>query len=75
MTKKLSLLKPDKKTIYLENGKGQQVDFLKISKDLRLEDLESDVKAGALQFKECMEFAEKKPSKVVLIECENEEEG
>ena len=75
MAKKLNLLKPDKKTIYLENGKGQKVDFLQISKQLTLHGLKSDVKAGALQFKKCMEFAEKKPSRVVLIEAENEEEG
>lgn len=75
MEKKLNLLKPDRRTVYLENGKGQKVDYLHISKDLSLDSLKSDVKAGAAQFKECMEFAKKKPSRVVLIECENEEEG
>ena len=75
MTRKLGLLKPDRKTVYLERGKGQKVDYLQISKDLTLNALKKDVKAGALHFKECMEFAEKKPSRVVLIECENEEEG
>ena len=75
MARKLGLLKPDRKTVYLERGKGQKVDYLQISKDLTLNVLKKDVKAGALHFKECMEFAEKKPSRVVLIECENEEEG
>ena len=75
MAKKLKLLKPDRKTVYLENGKGQRVDYLQISDDLGLDTLKKDVKAGALHFKECMEFVEKKPSRVVLIECENEEEG
>ena len=75
MAKKLGLLKPDRKTVYLENGKGQKVDYLQIPKELTLHTLKQDVKAGALHFKECMEFVEKKPSRVVLIECENEEEG
>lgn len=75
MARKLGLLKPDRKTVYLENGKGQKVDYLQISKELTLDMLKRDVKAGALHFKECMDFIEKKPSRVVLIECENEEEG
>lgn len=75
MAKKLNLLKPERRTIYLENGKGQKVEYLQIPKELTLNALKSDVKAGALHFKECMEFAEKKLSRVVMIECENEEEG
>ena len=75
MARKLSLLKPDKKTVYLESGKGQEVNYLQISTDLNLKSLQSDVKLGAAQYKECLEFAEKKPSRVVLIDCVNEEEG
>ena len=75
MAKRLSLLKPNKKTVYLANGKGQEVNYLHISRKLDLEALRKDVKAGATQFKECLEFAENKSSRVVLIDCNSEEEG
>ncbi len=32
--KKLNLLKPDKKKVYLNNGKGQAVEYLQISSEL-----------------------------------------
>ena len=73
--KKLNLLKPKLKSIYLEEGKGQNLKYLYIPKKLDKEALRSDVKAGAVHFKECLEFAEKKPSRMVLIDCNNEEEG
>ena len=73
--KKLTLLKPDRKRVYLDNGRGQEVDYLCISPKLSLKALERDVKAGAVQFKECLSFAEKKPTQVVVIETDSEEEG
>jgi len=73
--KKLNLLKPKLKSIYLEDGKGESVKYLYIPKKLDKKALGEDVKAGAVHFKECLEFAEKKPSRVVLIDCCNEEEG
>ncbi len=73
--KKLSLLKPNKKTVYLENGKGQEVTYLHVPVELDKKALERDVKAGAVQFKDCLAYAEKKPSRIVLIDCRNEEEG
>lgn len=73
--KKLRLLKPDKKRAYLNYGKGQEVNYLFISKDLDQKALMKDIAAGAVQYKECMDFTEKKNSRVVLIDCQSEEEG
>lgn len=39
------------------------------------EALEKDVNAGAAPFKECLDLANKKPTRVVTIDCSNEEEG
>ena len=72
--KKLTMLKPDRRKVYLNNGRGQEVDYLYISPKLTKKALEKDVKAGAVQFKDCLEFLNKKPSRVVLVECGNEEE-
>jgi len=73
--KKLSLLKPDRRQVYLNFGKGQEVDYLNISKELNLESLEKDVKNGAVHFKELLSIAKKKPSRVVVVDCTNEEQG
>lgn len=73
--KKLNLLKPKQKTIYLEEGKGQAVKYLYIPKKLDKEALCNDVKAGATHFAECLGFAAKKPARMVIIDCNNEEEG
>ncbi len=73
--KKLIQLKPDKRTVYLNGGKGQEATFLNISTDLTKGALEKDVKAGAELFRECMEFAEKRAPRVIVIDCNNEEEG
>lgn len=73
--KNLNLLKPNKQTIYLNSGKGQEVNYLELNEDIGLEALKEDVKLGATLFKECLEVAEKKPSRVVVINCNNAEEG
>lgn len=73
--KKLNLLKPNKKKIYLNNGKGQVVEYLQISPNLDINKLKSDIKNGAVHFKEIESVAEKKPSRVVVITCDNEEQG
>ncbi len=74
--KKLMQLKPDKRKAYLNRGKGQEADYLYISPEMLNETaLQMDVKAGAVQYKELLEFAGKKPSRVVVIDCSNEEEG
>lgn len=73
--KKLVQLKPDLRTTYLNEGKGEEVNYLHISNDLTLKALENDVKAGAVQFQECLDLAQKKPSKFVIINCKNKEEG
>ncbi len=74
--KHLSLLKPDKRTVYLDNGKGQEANYLYIPKDsVGIAGLRKDVAAGAVQYKNLLEFADKRPSQMVLINCSNEEEG
>ena len=75
MLKRLNLLKPDKRQIFLEGGKGQAVNYLNIPRDMNISDLENDVKNGAVHFKELLETANKRPSRVVVVECENEELG
>ncbi len=73
--KSLNLLKSNKKSIFLNSGKGQEVKYLELDEEIGLKALKEDVKAGATHFKECLEVAEKKPSRVVVINCSNEEEG
>lgn len=74
--KKLNLLKPDMHCGYLNNGKGQEVNYLAVSEELGLKELEEDVKNGALHLKELAEFAKKKrKSRFVVINCSNEEDG
>ena len=73
--KKLSLLKPDKKTRYLGYGKGDEVNYIEIPKGLGIKQLEEDVKSGATHFNELLEVAKKRPSRVVVIDCTNEEQG
>ena len=73
--KKLSLLKPDKRQVFLEKGKGQSVNYLNIPKDIDVKTLEKDVQNGATHFKELLTVANKKPSRVVVIDCTNEEQG
>lgn len=73
--KKLNLLKPDKRTLYLNHGKGQEVNYLHISEDLTFASLEQDVKAGAVLFKDTLEAASRKPSQFVVIKSKSEEEG
>ncbi len=74
--KKLSLLKPDVKTTYLNDGKGQKATYLYIPKESAgIDGLRKDVAAGATHYKALLEFAKKKPSQMVLINCTNEEEG
>ncbi len=74
--KRLSLLKPDKRTVYLDNGKGQEANYLYIPKDsIGVNGLRKDVSAGAVHYKELLEFADKQPSQMILVNCNNEEEG
>ena len=73
--RKLSLLKPDVKTTYLNCGKGDEVKYINIPERLGIKQLEKDVKAGGRHFEEVLELAKKRPSKVVIIDCTNEEQG
>jgi len=72
---KLNLLKPDIRTGYLNYGKGQQVTYLQVPENIGLAELKDDVEKGAVQYKELYEFAKKNPSRMVVIQAENQEEG
>lgn len=74
-SKVLHLLRPDLQTGYLNYGKGQEVTYLNVPKNLTKGHLAEDVEHGAVMFKELSEFAKKKPSDFVIINCHNEEEG
>lgn len=73
--KKLNVLKPDARTGYLNNGKGQEVTYLQVPQNVTVEELQEDIDNGAVIYRELLEFAEKKPSQFVIIHCDNEEEG
>lgn len=73
--KKLNMIKPDVNSGFLNFGKGQEVTYLNIDSDMNLSKLKKDVENGAVQFEKLSEFASKKPSQFVVINCDNEEEG
>lgn len=73
--KKLNVLKPDVRTGYLNNGKGQEVTYLQVPRDVTLQELREDIDNGAAIYRELWEFAGKKPSQFVIINCDSEEEG
>lgn len=73
--KKLNLLKPDYRTGYLNNGKGEEVNYLQLNPEMGMDSLEQDVKNGAEQYRELLEFSKKKLSQFVVINCTNKEEG
>ncbi len=72
---KLNLIKPDIRTGYLNYGKGQQVTYLQVPDNISYKELKSDVSKGAVQFKDLEEFVKKNPSRMVVIQTDNEEEG
>ncbi len=72
---KLNMLIPDYEVKYSNEGKGQRIKYLNISDDITRESLKEDIKAGAVQFKECLEMSDKGLSRVVMISCSNEENG
>ncbi len=73
--KRLNLLKPNQHTVFLNNGKGQEVNYLYVPEEVTRKVLEHDVEAGAVQFKDAYELAKKKPVRVVFIDCNSKEEG
>ncbi len=73
--KKLNLLKPDVRSGYLNNGKGQEVRYLNIDENIGRKELKNDIANGAVHFKALNEYLDKKPSRFNLIYCTREEEG
>ena len=72
---KLNMLIPDYNVKYTDYGKGDKIKYLSIPDNITMKSLEEDIKAGAIQFKECMEMEKKGLSRVVMISCSNEEDG
>ena len=75
VNKTIHLLKPDIQRGYLGKGMGQLATFLKINPKLNEEMLREDIQAGAVQFKPVLDMVKKKPSRFVVVEAENEEQG
>ena len=73
--RKLHLLKPNLVKGFLNSGMGQSVEYLRVPQELTLEALEADVNAGAVAYKEVLENAKKKISRIVLIRSDNKENG
>lgn len=68
-------IKPNLQTGFLNYGKGQEITYLAVPEFIGLKELNEDINNGASQFKELAEFAKKKPSRFVVINCQNKEEG
>lgn len=77
MTKmtKLNMLIPDYNVRYANGGKGERIKYLNVPENLNKKALEEDIKSGAIQFKECLDMEKKGLSRVVMINCSNEEDG
>lgn len=72
---KINLLKPDVRTVYLAEGKGQEVTYLNINPDLTEIKLSEDINNGAIFLREVYDLAKRKRHRVVVIKCQNREEG
>lgn len=72
---KINLLKPDVRTVYLAEGKGQEVTYLNVDPDLTEIKLSEDINNGAVFLKEVYDLAKRKRHRVVVIKCQNREEG
>lgn len=73
--KKLSILKPNKQTVYLNRGKGEEINYIEIAPGFSGKDLKNDIELGATHFEEVLNLANKRPSQMVIIDCTNEEQG
>ena len=76
MTKKFSLLKPEIREGYFRHtDRNEQYKVLHIPNEFWRENLENDIKSGAVQFKPCIDYLDGKRSRLVIIECDTKEEG
>ena len=80
MAKNLKLLEPSVCEMFLEreNEKGKNKEkcrYLHINTEFSRDDLESDIKAGAVQYQACTEFLDGPGSNMAIIICDTEEEG
>lgn len=74
MKKKLCLLQPDVKTVYLSEGVGEKVEYLKVPSG-GASIIENDVLAGGDHLKELLSLIKKNKSRVTVIDASSREEG
>lgn len=76
MARTLSMLKPDVKTLILNNEIKEKVTYLDIEENMGLFCLQNDVKKGAVQFRELEKLVEKNnEAKYILITTDSKEFG
>jgi len=74
--KKLHLLKPEFKTCFLNDGRGEKVKYIHINDQLTRKCLDEDVAAGAKQLEELKKLVDKTDgnmSRIVILRGDNEE--
>ncbi len=74
--KQLNLLKAEEKTLYLNEGKGERVDYLYIPDGITAQALKEDVENGAVPFAELHKLVEKSRgnlSRIVVLRGNNQE--
>lgn len=73
--KKLHCMRAKHSTIYLDDGKGEQIEFLRVAGNLSSDMLKSDIDDGATHLKALYDVIDRTPSQYVLISCKNKEQG
>lgn len=76
MKKNLSILKPDIRTLILDNDISEKVTYLSVPKKANLNTLKADMKLGAEQFSELVHLVEKEHEpRYIVLTAENLEQG
>ena len=71
-----TLVKPEIKTVYLNNQTSERVEYLEIPSDLDRDSLRKDIENGAVHFQDVDDFLEKKKhSRFIVVSSENKETG
>lgn len=76
MKKNLSILKPDIRTLILENDISEKVTYLSVPEEVNINMLKGDIKLGAKQFSELTHLVEKEHEpRYIVLTAENLEQG
>jgi len=59
----------------MKGGKGQEISYLDLSSPLTVSNLEHDVRAGGVHYKNLLEYVTKRPSHLTVIKTNNRERG